>query len=72
MLMMIIFGRRTELDSMRERLLSVRRALYDAVVNVYRVSPASFLIYLKIAKLIVCRYQAIGQSSRQHAAYSGT
>lgn len=37
MLMMKPFGRRDELDSMRERLLSVRRALYNAVVNEQRV-----------------------------------
>lgn len=30
-------GRRDELDSMRERLLSARRTLYDAVVNEQKV-----------------------------------
>lgn len=40
-LMMIAFARRNELDSMRERLLSLRRTLYNAVVNEYQVSSAS-------------------------------
>lgn len=67
------FCRRDELDVMRERLLSNRRALYDAVVNEHRVSSTQILSQntCETDILMIRRLPVIGQSSPRHAACSG-
>lgn len=56
---------------MRERLLSARRTLYNAVVNEQQVGSTSFLTDRRGAILTLCRYRAIGRSLRQLVACSG-